>query len=76
MAKFLVLPGVVYSQTDGQRHWVGAFELIHLYGVDRADCVIRQMGLHEPPLNLDSYRGMIVLEPRYDGDYTLPEEPL
>lgn len=41
--KYVICPGTVISKTDGQRHYVGAMQLMRLYGVDQRECEI-----HEP----------------------------
>ncbi len=66
--KYLVVPGKVRSQTDGDRHWVGFGELVQLYGVDPKECIA-----HNPERSGDDYDpDLIVLHPREDGDYRLP----
>jgi hypothetical protein len=64
--KYLVSPGFVFSQRDGDRHWIGADRLMHLYGVDPRECVIDGPGRHADNL--------IVLVPRFDGNYSLRAE--
>ena len=76
---YLLIPGQVTSKTDGQRHWVTAAELVRLYGVDPADCIVFPMGpstedmirrnaLHEKVARGD----LTALNPKHSGDYTLP----
>jgi hypothetical protein len=72
--KYLIIPGYVISKSDGDRHYVSGMELIRLYGVDRDECVIvpygwpkRRGGMSEQYIN-----SLIHLEPRLDGDYSLP----
>lgn len=78
--RYVVCPGEVTSQTDGQRHYIGAMQLMRLYGVRPEECEI-----YEPaPWWTQSYylevekrqQGMIRLYPRYDGDYSLPSNAL
>ena len=38
--KYVVFPGNVISKTDGQLHYIPAYDLISLYGVDPKECVI------------------------------------
>lgn len=73
--KYVICPGEVLSKTDGQRHYVGAMQLMKLYGVDPRECEI-----HEPaPWWPCSYymaaeerqHGLPRLRPRYDGKYEL-----
>jgi len=68
--KYLILPDWVRSMHDGQEHFISADELVRLYGVNKAECQVCRSTLHSrisPP-------GLIVLRPRYDGDYSIPEQ--
>jgi hypothetical protein len=64
--RYLVCPGYVRSRHDGDLHYVGARELIQLYGVDPADCLI-QGQLIDPTVAT----GLKRLIPRFSGDYRL-----
>jgi len=68
--KYLLCPGTVRSRTDGQIHQVGAKQLVLLYGVSRQECRIRPDPV---PRDWVEPVELIRLEPRYNGDYTLPE---
>ena len=64
--KYVVCPGKVHSQRDRDVHYINAEELMRLYGVDPRECVVcygddRDLG--------KSFKGLITLHPRYDGDY-------
>lgn len=70
---FVIKPGYVTSLHDNQRHWIGAENLIELYGVDRRRCVIvdsrrpsQSQGIHW------SLADLPVLRPRSDGKYIRP----
>lgn len=65
-ADFIVCPGEVISQTDGDVHFISAFTLINLYGVKRTECVIMSPSTAR-------MEGLYVLDPRFDGDYSLPD---
>jgi hypothetical protein len=65
MTKYAVHPGYVTSKTDDDRHFIGAEQLMELYGVSPADCVVIPWD-HPAPARLD---GRIHLYPRYNGDY-------
>jgi len=68
MAKrYLVMPGKVASKNDGNVHYVNARQLMDLYNVDPKECIIYK---GDQPLG---YRNLIVLRPRYDGNYSLTE---
>lgn len=74
--KYVLCPGMVTSQTDGQEHYIGPMKLAHLYGVDLRECEI-----FEPSPNWttimrwmaeERFRGLVTLRPRHDGNYALP----
>ena len=70
-AKYIVYPGTVTSQNDGDRHFIGFEKLCSLYGVNPAEAVDgwSREGFRADKANL------IKLKPRFDGDYTLPTAP-
>lgn len=74
--KYVLFPGYVISQTDGDRHYIGPMQLAKLYHVDIQECTI-----YEPaPWWTESYYrsmsikilGLIKLYPRNDGNYQVP----
>lgn len=68
--KYLVHGGYIKSPTDGQRHYLRAGKVADLYGVDPRLCHF--WNLEEEARGTDT-RGLIILRPRDDGNYTLPE---
>lgn len=68
MIKYLVMPGNMPSKNDGDIHYISAQKLISLYGVNKNECVIA--GERSSSYN----NKLIILSPRYDGDYTLENE--
>ncbi|WOH61939.1 hypothetical protein [Bradyrhizobium sp. BWC-3-1] len=74
--KYVVHPGVVVSKTDGQYHYIGAMELMRLYGIRPDECEIYEPEPWWPQsyyrMAQEQHDGLIHLYPRYDGDYTLP----
>ncbi len=60
---YVVEPGYVTSQTDGDRHYIGPRELVRLYGLKRGEYVVagQRWPLEWPRLR-----------PRYDGQYGRP----
>lgn len=68
--KYLVVPDFMLSKTDNQKHFIGATQLMRLYGVNPLECIVSRDG-EIYKLNTDN---LIVLRPRYNGDYTLPTE--
>ena len=69
VARYLVCPGYVLSQSDGQEHYIEARKLMALYGVGPSQCLIFDGGRHRG-VSLCEYNELIILRPRYDGDYT------
>lgn len=74
--KYVLCPGMVESQTDGQRHWIGAFHLAQLYGVALSECEIYEPAPWWPRSFYENayerHEGLIRLTPRQDGDYSIP----
>ncbi len=70
MIKYVVLPGPVRSSRDGQWHHIKASQLINLYGVKPAECLMLDYNNPErlKGLNIDH---LIRLFPRMDGNYKL-----
>jgi len=75
--KWLLYPGPVISQTDGQEHYITASRLCSLYGVSLKECIV-----YADPVSprdwykslAERYPGLAVLFPKPDGDYRLPNE--
>ena len=74
--RYVLCPGMVTSQNDGQEHYIGPMALARLYGVRLDECEI-----YEPAPQWREFEfrraqvrtlGLIRLTPRYDGDYSLP----
>jgi hypothetical protein len=73
--RYALYPGFVRSQTDGDRHYIGALTLAHLYGVRVQDCIVINPNDADDPSQrekLERARRLVPLVPRYDGNYTLP----
>jgi hypothetical protein len=66
--KYWIQPGWIHSKSDNQSHYINEHELARLYGVDPADCLctakMANWGAKFPDI--------IILRPRFDGNYTLP----
>lgn len=67
--KYLVCPGWVWSRTDGDQHYIGAADLMRLFGVSPAECVVRRHRMHDRP----PYSDLIHLFPKDNGEYKLPK---
>ena len=75
MTRYVLHPGYVTSRTDGDRHYIGSSDLLRLYGVDpRAHTLT--LADHIDHRCYRARDGDVHLHPRFDGNYTLPNEPL
>ena len=70
MIKYIIYPGHVTSKEDGDRHYISAGELMHLYKVSIKECVIIRSERDHYKLR-GFKRDLIQLYPRYDGDYSM-----
>lgn len=59
----IICPGWVVSKNDGDRHWIGYWQLIKLYGLDHRNCI------HEKYATRRELRENPQFHPRYDGKY-------
>lgn len=69
---YVLFPGEVVSETDGDIHYITAPELARLYGVDYKKC---KVVYHDRVGSIRQYRlqpGEVALHPRSSGDYSLP----
>jgi hypothetical protein len=82
--KYLVVGGYIHSKNDGERHYVSCSQLMRLYGVKPSECYttdVRRGGVQDPLDLIGQVPGvsrqelvqLMLLGPRYDGDYTLPQ---
>ncbi len=73
--KYAVFPDHVVSRTDGQVHFIGAAELINLYGVDPRECFVIDFNAgpraYAQQMRLVEEEGLIHLRPSYRGNYKL-----
>ena len=63
---FLVFPGYIPSETDGQRHYISARKLMELYNVSPAKCKIVYQGQIPHGLKIEDYWA---IGPLYNGNY-------
>lgn len=82
--KYILCPGLVQSQNDGDQHYVTSLMLARLYGVDPRECLVMvqevRFGNRNPLLDhrgyyvgrSDEYVGVPRLSPQSSGDYRLP----
>lgn len=72
MKKYLIVPGNVTSENDGQRHFVSATQLMLLYKVKLSECVVLSGRLEYGFKRLSgTHQDLTVLMPRRDGNYSL-----
>jgi len=69
--KYLVLEGEITSQHDGDIHYISGRRLIELYGVNPKECIVVKPGEEIRGINTS---GLILLRPRYDGNYNLEKQ--
>lgn len=72
MLKYLVMPGWVRSRKDNGIHFVNAVQLMKLYKVNPDECFILQPGMLPEDFGMVR-EDMIILRPRYGGDYDLTQ---
>lgn len=75
--KYVIEPGTVTSQRDGQEHYIGPQKLMFLYGVNPKECEIYEPAPWWPKsfyeMAAERHKGLVWLAPRYDGNYSLPK---
>jgi hypothetical protein len=72
--RYIVIGGYVRSRNDGDVHYIEAVELVSLYGVNPAECILVDRGEEVRKLagiEHDPNR-WVRLYPREDGKYVLP----
>lgn len=65
--KYALYPGWVTSKEDFNRHFIDARTLAALYQVPMKECVVN------PTEHMCKAMNLIVLRPKFSGDYTLPK---
>lgn len=74
---FVVFPGFVKSERDGDEHYITAEQLAHLYRLDPGTWIV-----YQPPRAFDRaaswrrdpYEGLKAIYPRRDGKYPIFED--
>lgn len=78
MLKYVLYPGHVRSQHDGDYHFISAKQLAQLYRVPMEECLVidyeqaRLLPTREKLALYNQAEHLIQLSPRYKGDYSLP----
>lgn len=72
MIKYAIYPDYVVSKSDGQMWYIGAKELMHLYGVNPEECIV--IDAHHNNRGFKLPKELIKLTVRYNGDYDLPSK--
>ena len=68
--KYLICPGYVLSQNDGQTHYINSVTLVRCYRLRRGEYVVK--GEHKGY----DVSNLIHLHPKYDGNYSLTANQL
>jgi hypothetical protein len=71
MKKYVVVPGYVISQYDGEKHFIDGWRLIDLYGVDPDECLMIDLNRRAEMMHAIQNLNLIVLGTRADGDYSI-----
>lgn len=71
--KYLLIPGYVWSKTDGQEHFVGSVQLANLYGVPLSQCMTYDYDRDRGRMD-HWFKDLIKLRPQSSGNYELPKE--
>ena len=72
MKKYVCIGGYVDS-VDGDRHYIGPYRLSELYQVNPDECYFAQSD-DDYLLRALRIEKLIVLKPRYNGDYINPTQ--
>lgn len=67
-AKYIIVPGEVRAK-DGDVHFITAEQLISLYKLNPADCIVFTTKLRQQGYTEDFLNACIWLGPREDGNY-------
>ena len=70
MKKYILHPGYMYSNFDGDKHYISAFQLCLLYSVKWSECVVYVSD------NSEGIKDLISLYPRSNGNYELEDDGL
>ena len=70
MKKYVVYPGIVFSRSDGDKHYISTHRVMELYGVNPQECVLITDDRSDIELGLNLSH-LIPLYPRNDGNYKL-----
>lgn len=66
--KYVLMGGYITSKSDGDTHWIGADQLCQLYGLNQNLCFFCDPRLESTIYGINMGK-MIVLGPRFHGDY-------
>lgn len=71
MKKYICIGGYIFSKNDDDRHYIPPTKLAELYNVNPKECYFAK---NEDSEILHGLRleELIVLRPKYDGNYKLP----
>lgn len=66
MKKYLLLGGYIFSKNDIDSHFISAKKLQELYNLSLNECILANK---ESDLDGIDYTNLIILQPRFLGDY-------
>lgn len=67
--KYAIHPGYVTSRNDGETHFISSAQLMHLYKVNPAECVVASRGRPHWHIHDGCANNLKHLYPRSDGRY-------
>lgn len=72
--RFVIHPGFVVSKSSGQREYVGAVQLMRLYGIDPRDCIVVEPTDGQRRYAEEQGIKLLHLKPQDDGVYSIRRE--
>lgn len=71
--KYLVLPNIIPSKHDNDKHYITADMLIELYKVNPKECICIRQTKDLLSYTQDYIDSLIILRPKYNGNYAIPK---
>jgi len=68
MKKYLLISGIINSKHDGDEHLITAHQLCKLYKLPPRECIFADKEDNLLSIDMDN---LIILRPRFDGNYNL-----
>lgn len=67
MIKYVICPGYMISKNDREVHYISSIQLMKLYNVNPAECIICDYS--RPKTHKGLHNNLIYLYPKYNGHY-------